>query len=213
MKHYIFLFPILTSACIAQAQDVSRNIDINLTSLSEECGYTLNDSLRQSIDSSQITINKTSQSISFKVHARPIYRKIIANLTFSCYSKVQSDINPNPLFHDSQDVLPLNTAKEEIIQEDSGGRYGRNVAWEKPISGINWTGTIAYVNSISGDGETTKIPDFFLVCPNKQGSTCFSLEVDKNSPLKKDEADSIQKILNGVKLNTHQKHGENFPVD
>jgi len=100
--------------------------------------------------------------------------------------------------NDSGERVPL-TARGEIANEDSGGRYSRHVVWERRYSGSNWSGTIAYVDSIFGDGSRLRIPAYILTCPKDVGLTCFSLEFERND-LTSEEVDEIPNLIHGIFL-------------
>jgi hypothetical protein len=68
------------------------------------------------------------------------------------------------------------TPRDQIEQEDSGGRYYRHVAWQRNTSGINWKGQIAHVDALHGDG--TVLPaNFYLVCLKVEGNLCLQIDV------------------------------------
>lgn len=78
---------------------------------------------------------------------------------------------------DSQEIPEISmTPREQIEQEDSGGRYYRHVAWQKRISGINWKGKAAHVNALHGDGEVLPV-NFYLVCLKVNGNPCLQINV------------------------------------
>ena len=68
------------------------------------------------------------------------------------------------------------TPRDQIAQEDSGGRYYRQVAWQRNASGINWKGQIAYADALHGDGTVLAI-DFYLLCLKVEGNVCLHIEV------------------------------------
>jgi len=90
------------------------------------------------------------------------------------------------------------TARDEIRAEDSGGRYFRIITWQKVYRAENFNGTIAYINSIFGDGIKTASPEYFLVCPESDDMTCFSMEVKSKFKLTKIEKKEILKLLSNI---------------
>jgi hypothetical protein len=89
-------------------------------------------------------------------------------------------------------------------QEDSGGRYCRHVVWQREYEGVGWVGTIAYVDSLYGDGTRQDIPEFILVCPAISGLTCFTLEI-RTGRLKEKESEEIPPLLHDVIIETSRQ--------
>ncbi|MBY4766743.1 hypothetical protein [Burkholderia ambifaria] len=125
----------------------------------------------------------------FYLELTPAGRRLMASLSFACVVK-KKDMNG------SGERVPL-TARGEIANEDSGGRYSRHVVWERRCSGSNWSGTIAYVDSIFGDGSRLRIPAYILTCPKDIGLTCFSLEFERDD-LTSEEVDEISNLIHGI---------------
>ncbi|MDR1461659.1 MAG: hypothetical protein LBI68_00710 [Azoarcus sp.] len=87
---------------------------------------------------------------------------------------------------------------ETIINEDSGGRYGRNVKWERPFNAVNWRGRVAYVDSIFGDGQKMPMHQF-VICPAPHGSACLTFEAnDGTTRLKPTEIDALLRSLETI---------------
>jgi hypothetical protein len=87
---------------------------------------------------------------------------------------------------------------EIIINEDSGGRYGRIIKWERAFSAINWKGRIAYVDSIFGDGQKMRIDDYLLICPATHDSPCPSFEVTDGTRLNPAEVNAVVRLLETI---------------
>lgn len=71
-------------------------------------------------------------------------------------------------------------------------------------------GTVAYVNSVSGDKSRQSIPDYFLICPDKDGLACFAFEVEKGW-LKGRESDKIPEFLHGIAISSSSMVIQNAP--
>ncbi|GAB2868307.1 hypothetical protein GCM10027093_00030 [Paraburkholderia jirisanensis] len=142
-------------------------------------------------------IDDNSIFVNFYISLTPIRRAIQGKLSFSCLKRGLTDL--------PQDAAEKTTAADEITLEDSGGRYARNIVWQKRYQGNGWTGTIAYVNSVSCDQTKLVIPDYFFVCPNMNGLACFSYEIEKIR-LKRKESDQIPSLLHEISLIAPQ-HG------
>jgi hypothetical protein len=127
---------------------------------------------------------------------------IQGKLSFSCLAGALSASPENSVLR--------TTAADEIALEDSGGRYARNIVWQRKYEGDGWVGTVAYVNSVFGDQSKQPIPDSFLICPDKDGLACFSFEVGKKQ-LKKQESDQVPGFLHGIALSNSQVTVPNGP--
>ncbi|WP_157378108.1 hypothetical protein [Burkholderia ubonensis] len=162
----------------------------NLNLLREQCGYSLDKSIVSRVESSESSVEGDIFRIYFKIKIVPINRPMFAVLSFGCQSPV-----PDSLDDDGKARV---TAREEIAEEDSGGRYFRHVAWQRNFNNQNIIGTIAYIDSLFGDGVAQKISGYFVTCPNRSDLTCFSLEFQGEANLTREEADTIPGFLQGV---------------
>ncbi|WP_321798761.1 hypothetical protein [Caballeronia sp. J97] len=167
------------------------HLNVDLSMLENQCGYKLGEKLLRHVKSSASRIENQIMSVVIYLDVDPFRRAIHAKFSFSCF--IASTTGSSP------DTAHRTTARAEIQAEDSGGRYTRTIEWQREFRGIDWVGTIAYVNSIYGDGEKRTVPDFFLICPNKDGMTCFALEVEKTT-LSKKESDLIPGAIREISI-------------
>lgn len=72
--------------------------------------------------------------------------------------------------------------RQIIEDEDSRGRYFRNVVWERPIAGSNWSGRIAYVDYLFGDGQKSYGP-YLLMCHANGRTPCVEYYGESGSRL------------------------------
>ncbi|HMC99429.1 MAG TPA: hypothetical protein VKH37_04720, partial [Ferruginibacter sp.] len=121
--------------------DLSKAADL----LGELCGYSLDNSILEKVKSSSIGFENNVFRAEFLLELKPVDRYLKASLYFGCFLPGKDSMG-------SKIGVPL-TARGEIANEDSGGRYARNVVWERKYTGLNWIGTMAYVDSIFGDGS------------------------------------------------------------
>jgi hypothetical protein len=169
----------------------SNDLQPNETALATQCGYALDKRMSDRISKSSLNIDDKSISIDFYLLLIPVRRPVQGKLSFSCL-RTESTESSRYFFHKT-------TAADEISLEDSGGRYARNIVWQRKYEGDGWTGTIAYVDSVYGDEEKQTVPDYFFVCPDRDGFACFSLEIEKTK-LRKNESDRIPQLLRGITL-------------
>lgn len=187
-----FLF--LSLFGVASAESVNHgSVDLqnNIYLLANECGYALDKNITSEISKSSSTASDKVVLLDFYIVMRPGSRPIHGKLSFSCFAAGSAASRP--------EVTQKATAADEIALEDSGGRYARDIVWQRKYEGKGWGGTIAYVNSIYGDQARRTIPDYFLICPNKIGLACFSFEVVK-AKLAKNESDRIPGLLGGIEI-------------
>jgi hypothetical protein len=161
----------------------------NQSLLASQCGYEFDRNFPWRITKSSSKLGDKFVSIDFYVDLMPAHRNIRGRLSFSCLM-ARSDVS-------LKNSVQKTTAADEIALEDSGGRYARGIVWQRRYEGVGWTGTIAYVNSIFGDQEKQKIPEYFLICPDEGGVGCFSFEIE-GLKLEKRESDQIPVLLHGV---------------
>lgn len=143
---------------------------------------------------SSSTVNDKVVSVDFYIDLNSM-PAIQGKLSFSCLAGALS-VSP-------ENSGQRTTAADEIALEDSGGRYARNIVWQRKYEGDGWVGTVAYVNSVFGDQSRQTIPDYFLICPDKDELACVSFEVGK-SRLKKQESDQVSVFLHGIALSNSQ---------
>ncbi|EDT03663.1 hypothetical protein BamIOP4010DRAFT_2822 [Burkholderia ambifaria IOP40-10] len=198
----ILLFSIVVASTflgVVCAQQLSRN-DPDLSKaahlLGELCGYSLDNSILEKVKSSSVSFENNVFRAEFLLELKPVDRYLKASLYFGCFLPGKDSMG-------SKIGVPL-TARGEIANEDSGGRYARNVVWERKYTGLNWIGTMAYVDSIFGDGSSRKIPAYFMTCPKVADLPCFSLEFERNDLVGR-EVDRIQDLIHGIYIVDHSK--------
>ncbi|WP_124519030.1 hypothetical protein [Burkholderia stagnalis] len=161
----------------------------NISLLENKCGYVLGENISSKVIRSLVSENEKIASFDFYLRMRLENRSIRGKLSFSCFVAGSRASEPG--------VVQKTTAADEIALEDSGGRYARDIVWQRKYEGKGWDGTVAYVNSVFGDQERRAAPDYFLICPNKGGFSCFSFEVVKGR-LSRMESDRIPRMLGGI---------------
>lgn len=184
----------IDEVCAQKLPGVSPDFARAVNLLRESCGYSLDISLLDSVKSSKVSFEGDVFHAEFYVELKPVGRNLMASLSFACFL-------PGKDLSGSDEDAPL-TARREIAEEDSGGRYARHVVWERRYSGLNWTGTIAYADSVFGDGVARKIPAYFMTCPEKVGLACFSLEFEKNDLTSK-EINEVQNLIHEISVIDH----------
>ncbi|WP_341316951.1 hypothetical protein WN982_37165 [Paraburkholderia sp. IMGN_8] len=185
----VLFFSLILGASAESINHEPDDLKSNVSLLTNQCGYVLGKNILSEISKSSSKINDQIISFDFYVSLKPADRPIHGKLSFGCFTVGSAA--------PKQGVAQRPTAAEEIAQADSGGRYARNVVWQRRYEGKGWSGTIAYVNSVFGDQENLNIPDYFLICPDKGGLACFSFEVVK-AKLNKKESDRIPELLEGI---------------
>jgi hypothetical protein len=169
---------LLSSTSRSESRPAIRNEENNF------CGYNISGQTFERIENIESTTNNGIQKNKITTTIKIGRNLIKTDIEISCYT------TSSPATTEPRD------AKSEIEFEDSGGRYYRIVNWEKEVRGKNWLGTMAYVNSISGDGEKSAIPNQFLACPKLPRNPCFYLHITTSTKLSK--RDSMQ-IINAMK--------------
>ncbi|WP_250493862.1 hypothetical protein [Caballeronia sp. GAWG1-1] len=185
------VFSLVTGTARAASMVDDGDLKKNLSSLGTQCRYQLDKNLINRVSKSSSKVNENTISIDFYIAIRPSKRDVDGKLTFACLT-TKAEVS-------EQKSLKKTTASDEIALEDSGGRYAREVAWQRKYEGKGWNGTIAYVNALYGDQRKQRIPDYFLICPDKNELTCFSFEIVKFK-LSKKESNRIPEALRGIEI-------------
>jgi len=168
----------LSSTSRSESRPTIRNEENNF------CGYNISGKTFERIENIESTTNNGIQKNKITTTIKTGRNLIKTDIEISCHT-TSSPATTEP-----------RGAKSEIELEDSGGRYYRIVNWEKVVQGKNWLGTMAYVNSIFGDGENSAIPNQFLACPKLAPNPCFYIHIA--TPTKLSKRDSTQ-IINSMK--------------
>ncbi|MDR5777668.1 MULTISPECIES: hypothetical protein [unclassified Caballeronia] len=190
------VFSLGTGTARAASMADDGDLKKNLSSLEKQCQYQLDENLINRISKSSSKVDENVISIDFYLTIRPAKRDVEGKLTFACLTtKAEAS---------EQKSLKKTTASAEIALEDSGGRYAREVAWQRKFEGQGWNGTIAYVNAVYGDQRKQRISDYFLICPDKNELTCFSFEIVKFK-LSKRESNRIPEALLGIEIVNYRK--------
>lgn len=194
MRRLVILFLLCLTSSATNARQV-RDLSEAYSRLHEFCGYTLGNFATFRVARANVEENEISITIRFHLLIDGQHRKVPATLEFGCRK-------PSfPVASDGFSATPgiqKMTAKDVIASEDAGGRYYRRVTWQRKYQGGGFSGTVAYVNSIFGDGEVMSIPDLYFSCPNRNGLTCYSIEVAPNFRLTRSERVSAMSIIGDV---------------
>lgn len=176
-----------------QAEDVSEEH----SRLHQLCGYKMGESIVSRVVNVNLKEGEMSTAIRFRIDIFGKNRKLPATLEFGCrksnFQSPSSSDAAGPMSGDQE-----MTAKEVIASEDSGGRYYRIISWQREYRGVDFSGTVAHVNRIFGDGVAMPVPDFYFACPKKSGLTCYSVEVDPNVRLTKAERMDVMDIIKNI---------------
>lgn len=133
-----------------------------------ECGYDLGEQMVGSIISGEVKEGDFNSekyiNFNFQIDLKLLQKKTTGSISFNCILNEPSAKYENSL-----------TPAQLIQQEDAGGRYFRNIAWQRKISGRNWSGLIAYSDYLFGDGQKSLTYNY-LICP--AALQCFSFEID-----------------------------------
>lgn len=170
------------------------------------CGFSLNKDFINRIDSAVEDGGALGnlKIISFMVSPSNWNRKEKVKITFNCIldkSKILSSMAKKDLQDSltSPNAIPSNLAASVIEEQDSGGRYFRRVIANREISASNWSGSLAIVDKLIGDGYTTPIT-FMLICDQNQQRSC--IEVDVAPPLSRPERKlrPIENLIQTIEL-------------
>lgn len=198
ISRYIISLLFISSAVDAQT---SGSIETAMISLRENCKYELGEEIISKIRSADTSQSPEAVIIRFNLGIPLLRRKKngTAELIFGCNAN-QSNSAGEKIDRGTEESSGTTTAKAEIINQDSGGRYGRIVDWQRKYQGENFRGTVAHVGSIFGDGIRMPTAEEFYVCPAAAGFVCFSLIVDESLRLTKSERLNTVKMLQHVKI-------------
>lgn len=156
--------------------------------LKHECGYDLGEEIVGSIVSEEVKqgVFHAGRYISFEfqINFGPLKKKTVARILFNCTSEGSS-----------APYGQLLTPAQLIQREDAGGRYFRHVAWQKKISGRNWSGLVAYSDYLFGDGQKS-LTYTYLICPISL--QCFYFEINPQIRLTSKEREAGLDLMRGI---------------
>lgn len=94
---------------------------------------------------------------------------------------------------------PVLSPVDLIIEEDSGGRYTRHVAWHKEIAATNWMARVAFIDYVLGDGQRI-VTQEFVICDSKSPIPCLKLSVAKKGILDEKGLNAALSIIDKISL-------------
>lgn len=164
------LFYIVLLSSITHLADAESKKEVPLADsfiiLTDKCHYNFDDSIKPYLKSATLdTDNKNFYSLNFSVRIKTKNIIVDGKTNLGCQNKNNS----------TSESFMLKTPQEIIEYSNTNGRYSEHIAWQKPIAGINWSGQIAYVDYVNGDGQSTKVNNYLA---------CFSLEKSQQNCIK-----------------------------
>jgi hypothetical protein len=187
---WIIVFLSTNSLDAKSANPRSHDSRKDIYLLASFCGYVIDKKhFSAQVVKSSSKVRDNVILLYFHITIKPERKNIYGRLFFSCFTSGSTA--------SKQDYAQKTTAADEIALEDSGGRYARHILWQQKYRGRGWNGTVAYTNSVYGDGRRSSISDYFMICPDKDGLTCFSFEVTKEK-LNTKESNSVPQLLKGI---------------
>jgi len=155
-----------------------------------KCGYDLRglEAHILSVQIEQMEEDKLQQI--YELGWRKNAKRFLATLTLNCASNI---------FTPPDVSSPVSEPGDLIAAEDSGGRYARHVAWQKPLTATNWTAQVAYVDYVVGDGQRDDTRDF-LICDSQVATPCMALSVSKPKRLSADNIATVLSMLGKISV-------------
>lgn len=181
-----FAFIALSLSGFIYGSDQKINDDL----LQRHCGYHLGDSLKKNILNTHSELSDKVYSRNSEIEIDLGERVVHGELHFACF------ISAHDL--ENQVSKDIKIASAEIEREDSGGRYARAIMWSSEFHGNGWLGSIAYTNSVFGDGTYMPTHSFFYICPKTKESSCFSLEINSNYKLTEADSRKIAAVISDI---------------
>ncbi|MBJ2157373.1 hypothetical protein [Variovorax sp. IB41] len=138
--------------------------------LKSKCRLRFDREIVEKIESAGIVESKVEgrnyYSAEFTLKIREARKEVEARVNVYCSAQGNSPETPKSSA----------TPRDQIEQEDSGGRYYRHVAWQRNTSGINWKGQVAHIDALHGDGTVLPM-NFYLACLRVEGNVCLQIDV------------------------------------
>ncbi|WP_143189412.1 hypothetical protein [Paraburkholderia lycopersici] len=107
----------------------SSDLKSNLALLSGQCGYALYKNISDRVVKSLSIVTDKVVSVDFYIDITSMHA-VEGKLSFSCLAAA--------LIKSPQNSLQKTTAADEIALEDTGGRYARNIVWQRKFEGDGW---------------------------------------------------------------------------
>jgi hypothetical protein len=148
-----------------------------------ECGFDLQGAFAAATTGAFMeSVGESGFRAGFSVRPSHWTPKAKIQVVFNCAAqgkRIAQDAGLAPAQNGSSPVgAEIGMSAAAIIgEEDAGGRYFRNVAFERVVLGANWKGTLAYVDGMFGDGHRTPMT-FILVCDNALSRPCIQVSVE-----------------------------------
>ena len=210
----IKITPLVTAAFLlistsAPCQEIEGDSNVDYDFIKKNCHFEFSDTLKRDVTSIDSFVNKHSEfnvQVVLYLKSKINGKTIKQELSIFCRKngddgKLQwpSIFEGNPKL--IQNLLSKKRSPKSIINEqDSGGRYGRQVKWERKFAAKNWHGTIAYSDSAFGDQTIIPESGYFIACPDDKNFNCFSLEIDQAERLRKTDVNKITDLLREVRI-------------
>jgi hypothetical protein len=189
-------FSVVAVACVAVplvGQPPRPCVTDAMTRVKNQCGFDLSGPLASiATDVSVEQIEGKGFRAVFEVKPARWNERSKVLVTFNCADKRQGATPPEELA--SQESK---SASEVIEEEDAGGRYGRRVASQRPITASNWRGTVAYVDGLLGDGQLSPMT-LLLACDSKLARPCIEVRVQPAIPRPDRKLDPIYELLQSI---------------
>jgi hypothetical protein len=100
--------------------------------------------------------------------------------------------------HANAPPLEPTSPRELLAEEDAGGRYFRHVAWQKQISGSRWTGQLAFIDYLQGDGARSAV-NAYLMCFTSRSNICIHMEVQDPALTRNAQNSLVEGLLKGIR--------------
>lgn len=191
----------LAMPMVSAARDTpSAPLAETLDRIKIECGFDLQRWLMTSTVGAQVEpMGSNGFRALIDVQPKNWTAKAKIQFAFNCPIRAQKSLRGDALASKPIESIPSKgtSARAVIEDEDAGGRYARHVASERAICAANWQGTVAYVDSLFGDGQNTPMT-FLLACDAQLSRPCIEVHVKPTIHLRGKKLESIFELLRNI---------------
>lgn len=188
MKSVLIFWMLVAFHLSCNAKDAEFKKSIAADRLKIECGYDLGEKITKGILSEQIKESvfdsRKYVSFDFRIQLTLLQKDVAASIVFNCVDETAAAPN-------QENSTPV----QLMQQQDAGGRYFRHIAWQRKISGRNWSGLIAYSDYLFGDGQKSSTYTY-LIC--RAALQCFSFEIDPRVRLTAKEREAALDLIKSI---------------
>lgn len=167
--------------------------DVNSDSASTEmvkqrCQFAIDDALLAKMRLSADPLENSSEKL--------------AVIQYGAKVPIKSKLRNTTILFECEDIAVVGevrlSPRDRIANENSGGRYFKHIAWTREYKGSGWTGSLAFVDDIVGDGKKNRV-GLFALCRAPTYHACISVEIIADVKFSAKDFATVYEIFDNIK--------------